>query len=58
MIGNENISFDMLNVFIKVSETKSINQSSKVLHLSQPAISKKIHQLENYVGAQLFNRSA
>ncbi|WP_415617601.1 hypothetical protein, partial [Leuconostoc gasicomitatum] len=22
MIGNENISFDMLNVFIKVSETK------------------------------------
>jgi len=58
MIGNENISFDMLNVFIKVSETKSINQSSKVLLLSQPAISKKIHQLENYVGAQLFNRSA
>ncbi|WP_224148224.1 helix-turn-helix domain-containing protein [Leuconostoc gelidum] len=41
MIGNENISFDMLNVFIKVSETKSINQSSKVLLLTQPAISKK-----------------
>ncbi|MFR8085509.1 MAG: LysR family transcriptional regulator, partial [Leuconostoc gelidum] len=58
MNGNENISFHMLNVFIKVSETKSINQSSKVLLLTQPAISKKIHQLEEYVGQQLFTRSS
>ncbi|WP_455737461.1 LysR family transcriptional regulator [Lactiplantibacillus paraplantarum] len=42
---------------MKVADLKSINKSSEVLSLTQPAISKKIIQLENYYGTQLFIRS-
>ncbi len=37
-------------------ETGSINQAAKTLYLSQPAITKQIHQIETEYGALLFNR--
>ena len=39
----ESLNIDLLQVFIVVSEQKSINKSSEILLLSQPAISKKLN---------------
>ena len=57
MYESLNIDLLYLYVFTTVAELKSINKSSEVLLLSQPAISKKIKQLEDYFGKKLFIRS-
>ena len=54
----DSLNIDLLQVFIVVSEQKSINKSSEILLLSQPAISKKIKQLESYFNTKLFERSS
>lgn len=54
----ESFNIELLYVFVAVSDLKSINQSSKELLMTQPAVSKKIKQLESYFGADLFLRSA
>ncbi len=45
-----------LEVFAAVVEQSSINQASKMLNLSQPAISRKISNLEKHLGVKLFDR--
>lgn len=54
----DSINLDLLTVFTVVAESKSINKSSESLLLSQPAISKKIKQLEDFSNAQLLIRSS
>lgn len=54
----DSLNIDLIQVFVTVSEQKSINKSSEILTLSQPAISKKIKQLESYFDTQLFSRSS
>lgn len=58
MIDNDALNLELLYIFVKVSELKSINQSSAYLSLTQPAISKKIKQLEEYYEQELFIRSS
>ncbi|MBM6863166.1 LysR family transcriptional regulator [Ligilactobacillus aviarius] len=53
----DSLNIDLLYVFVTVSELKSINKSSEVLLLSQPAISNKIKKLEEYFGKKLLERS-
>ncbi|MBO2943851.1 LysR family transcriptional regulator [Paenibacillus sp. F411] len=48
--------FDELDVFAVVVEQSSLNKASKLLNLSQPALSRKIAKLEDELGVQLFNR--
>ncbi|MGG1880013.1 LysR family transcriptional regulator [Paenibacillus cisolokensis] len=48
--------FEELDVFAVVVEQSSINKASKLLNLSQPAVSRKIAKLEDELGLQLFNR--
>jgi DNA-binding transcriptional LysR family regulator len=45
-----------LEVFATVVEQSSINQASKILNLSQPAVSRKISNLEDKLGIKLFER--
>ena len=45
-----------LTAFITVAETCSFSQAAETLHLTQPAISKRIAVLENQLGARLFDR--
>ncbi|WP_309109319.1 LysR family transcriptional regulator [Bombilactobacillus bombi] len=45
-------------MLIAVADLKSINKASSILMQTQPAISKKIKNLENYYGKQLFIRSS
>jgi DNA-binding transcriptional LysR family regulator len=44
-------------VFKAVAETKNITMAAKQLHISQPAVSLQIQNIENHYGAKFFNRS-
>jgi DNA-binding transcriptional LysR family regulator len=45
-----------LNAFILVAETGSFSEAAEKLHLTQPAVSKRIALLEEQLGAGLFDR--
>lgn len=45
-----------LEVFAAVVEQKSINRASRLLNVSQPAVSRKIIGLEDSLGVRLFER--
>lgn len=45
-----------LKAFIAVFEERNITQASARLYLSQPALSATIRQLEQELGAELFQR--
>ncbi|HQA07172.1 MAG TPA: LysR family transcriptional regulator [Syntrophomonadaceae bacterium] len=44
-------------VFKAVAETKNITLAAKQLHISQPAVSLQIQNIENYYGTKFFERS-
>lgn len=45
-----------LRAFIAVAENGSFSLAAEKLHLTQPAVSKRIAQLEEHLGAALFDR--
>jgi len=45
-----------LSAFIAIAETGSFTQAAESLHLSQPAVSKRITALEEQIGQALFDR--
>ena len=45
-----------LRIFIHVCETQSVTKTAKLLHLSQPAVSQAIRELEDYYRVPLFDR--
>ena len=45
-----------LNAFIEVARHQSFSLAAEALFITQPAISKRIHQLETELGTLLFNR--
>jgi len=45
-----------LSIFIAVVEKGSFSAAAESLHITQPAISARIHSLEEYIGVQLFKR--
>ncbi|MDR3416249.1 MAG: LysR family transcriptional regulator [Nevskia sp.] len=45
-----------LTAFIEVAESRSFSKAAERLHLSQPAISKRIATLEESLGTSLFDR--
>ncbi|MCC8392502.1 LysR family transcriptional regulator [Paraburkholderia sp. MMS20-SJTR3] len=46
-----------LRYFIAVAELHSVRAASEQLHVTQPAISRQIHSLEETIGAALFERT-
>lgn len=46
-----------LRYFIAVAETENVNRASAILHVSQPAVTRQIHDLELELGFALFQRS-
>lgn len=46
-----------LKIFIAVSKFQSISKAAKVMHLSQPAVSAHIKNLEEYYRGPLFDRT-
>lgn len=49
-------NWNLLHGFITVSETKNVSAAAKKLGISQPALSRQLHQLEEHFGVQLFVR--
>ena len=45
-----------LKVFMTVAQCSSFTAASRVLNISQPAVSQNIAELEKAVGAELFSR--
>ena len=52
-----NLNLNLYRVFYTVAKTKSFSESSRLLHISQPAISKHIQNLEYELNTLLFYRT-
>ncbi|MDA8083034.1 MAG: selenium metabolism-associated LysR family transcriptional regulator [Nitrospiraceae bacterium] len=46
-----------MKLFCAVAETRSFSQTSRIVHLSQPAVSLQIQALEEFFETKLFDRS-
>ncbi len=51
------MNLDLWKIFYEVANAKTILQASEKLHISQPAITKQIKNLEEYLNTKLFIRS-
>jgi LysR family transcriptional regulator, low CO2-responsive transcriptional regulator len=52
-----NITFRQLRVFVEVARQGSVVGASEVLHLTPPAVSMQIKEIESQVGQRLFDRA-
>jgi DNA-binding transcriptional LysR family regulator len=46
-----------MQVFAVAAETENFSETARRLHLSQPAVSQRIHSLERHLGIRLFRRA-
>jgi len=53
---NDNVSIHALKCFCTVAEIENITKAAELLYISQPALSRKLSQLEAQVGVPLFKR--
>ena len=47
----------VLKYFLAVAKEESITEAAKILHVSQPNVSKQLKLLESDLGVTLFNRT-
>lgn len=50
------MTLNHLKVFTAVAESGKMSDAAKVLHVSQPAVSQAVRELEEHYGAKLFER--
>ena len=50
------MQISQINAFIAVAELESFSLAAEKLHITQPAVSKRIRQLENHLKTDLFDR--
>lgn len=51
------INIDFLNYLIEYSKTENLTKASKVLHVSQSALTRAMQKVEDYVGVPIFTRT-
>ena len=52
------INLNLYRIFYVAAQSKTIMEASKKLHISQPAVSKSINNLENMLNIKLFSRDS
>ena len=52
-----NLSFRQLRVFLEVARTSSVTRAAEAMHLTPPAVSMQLKEIEAQVGLPLFDRS-
>lgn len=52
-----NLTFRQIRVFLEVARQGSVTRAAEALHLTPPAVSMQIKEIESQVGLQLFDRS-
>ena len=50
------MQISQIHAFLAIAELESFSLAAEKLHITQPAVSKRIRQLENHVNASLFDR--
>ena len=45
-----------MKIFIQVYQTQSITRAAELLHMTQPAVTRAIQEIEHYYGVHLFER--
>jgi len=50
------MQINQINAFLAVAELESFSLAAERLHITQPAVSKRIRQLENNIRVELFDR--
>ena len=50
------VTFRQLRVFTEVARQLSFSRAAESLHLTPPAVTMQVKELENYVGLPLFER--
>lgn len=56
--NNRPMETKWLEDFVSLAETRSFSRSAQLRHVTQPAFSRRIRALEEWVGVPLFNRTA
>ena len=51
------VNLELYRIFKVVAEEENLTKASEILHISQPAVTKHIKNLENELHVQLFKRS-
>ncbi len=51
------MNLNQLDLFCQVARVNSFSKAAKLMHMTQPAVSLQIQNLENYYGAKLFERT-
>lgn len=51
------IDYELYRIFVKVAEEKNITSASEKMNISQPAVTKRIKNLESLLNVKLFDRS-
>ena len=51
-------NWDLFRLFFAVARTGSVNRAAQDLGMSQPTLSRRLKELERYVGAPLFFRAS
>ncbi len=54
--GGLHMTLRLLKIFIEVYRAENMTRAAEQLHMSQPAVTRAINEIENYYGIRLFER--
>lgn len=54
---NDRLRLRQMRYFVEVARNGSIGKAAEICAVSQPAVTRQIHELEQSLGASLFTRS-